>query len=766
MPRLRFMRYALAAVLLTSLSLSFLLPAPPVHAADAATTDQPPVDVAAKRQEIRERIDVARRVQEQATPESADAAKLAAAELETLKQLDAIYAQQQAATERAAALAATSEEVRQQKAQLSDTLESEPKPYSFLLLEQLRDELTTLRGRVEAQEVAVGDARTRLQMAKQQSEEKRREARRNGTAPVADPAAAAGTGDATTAAPAAPRPASVVDEMVKLREVELRNEERAVDIARRQVEVLVEKIAIVEPDTAFSRVDLNRQLETLDKLQGELENRQKLLELKLDNHIEQLSIVDDALNAPGANEELLLAERATRQEGQRSINARILLIHSQLERLKERRQIWERRFAITNGRAHRQELWKWREESDQAIAQIQADIRAQRLTIDELRVQLAPLQQRAKEADEQDLEIAQPYKQDVQLRTELIDSHRNNVASLEEYLKLEQKLVADVDAKTTSISIGDWVDYACDRAAATWKHELYSTDESGVTVGQICQGLVLLLLGLSFSRRASRAIGNRLLPRLGVNEGAASALESLIFYALLLTLSLSALRIVQVPLTMFTFMGGALAIGLGFGSQKILNNFVSGLILLIERPVRCGDLIEIDGLSGIVQHIGTRSTRISTATNVEIIVPNSTFLETNVVNWTLSDTTIRACVSVGVAYGSPAREVARWLKRAADEHGLVLAKPAPFVWFTGFGDNALEFDLHFFITMRNLSERRRIESDLRFMIDQYFNDAGIVIAYPQRDIHLDAKQAFDVRLLPATEADASGTTSASATRAA
>jgi small-conductance mechanosensitive channel len=145
-----------------------------------------------------------------------------------------------------------------------------------------------------------------------------------------------------------------------------------------------------------------------------------------------------------------------------------------------------------------------------------------------------------------------------------------------------------------------------------------------------------------------------------------------------------------------------------------------------------------------------RSTRIRTGTNSEIIVPNSSFLEGNVVNWTLSDTTIRCSVRVGIAYGSPTRDAARWLKRAADEHGLVLKKPESFVWFADFADNALNFELHFWIGVRTLADRRRIESDLRFIIDQYFREAGIVIAFPQREVHLDTKSPLEIRMLANT----------------
>ncbi|RIK77811.1 MAG: mechanosensitive ion channel protein MscS, partial [Planctomycetota bacterium] len=158
-------------------------------------------------------------------------------------------------------------------------------------------------------------------------------------------------------------------------------------------------------------------------------------------------------------------------------------------------------------------------------------------------------------------------------------------------------------------------------------------------------------------------------------------------------------------------------------------------------------VVEVGGVIGTVQRIGARSTWIRTGTNFEIIVPNSSLLQNNVVNWTLTDDKIRTSIRVGVSYGSSTRDVSRLLKKAAEEHGLVMTNPEPFVWFTDFADNALVFELHFWLQMRSLAERRRIESDIRHIIDQRFREAGVVMAFPQRDVHLDVRQPIDVRFL-------------------
>jgi len=230
-----------------------------------------------------------------------------------------------------------------------------------------------------------------------------------------------------------------------------------------------------------------------------------------------------------------------------------------------------------------------------------------------------------------------------------------------------------------------------------------------------------------------------------------AAIQALIFYALLITIGLFALCLINIPLTVFTVLGGALAIGIGFGSQNLMNNFISGLIILAERPIRVGDLIQIGELHGIVQHVGPRSTRVLTPTNIDIIVPNSSFLESNVTNWTLTEDRVRTSVFVGVAYGSPTREVVKLMKKAADDHGKVLDKPYPIVLFEDFGDNALVFELIFWIRMRRMMDRRMVESDLRLRINELFKEAHITVAFPQRDVHLDTLSPLSVRMIDAEQ---------------
>jgi len=271
-------------------------------------------------------------------------------------------------------------------------------------------------------------------------------------------------------------------------------------------------------------------------------------------------------------------------------------------------------------------------------------------------------------------------------------------------------------------------------------------DDRSITLGKLVGALLLFVMGFSLSRALSRGFGRLVLSRLSA-PGAAYAFERLTFYGLVVVFFLVALRLVSIPLTAFALLGGALAIGLGFGSQNIINNFISGLIVLVERPMKVGDIVDVEGVSGIVERVGPRSTRVRTFDNLHIIVPNSSFLERNVVNWTLSDLTVRRNVSVGVAYGSDPREVSRLIRRALDEHGRVLKTPAPQVFFWDFGDNALVFKAYFWLQLLPNTSFFEIESDVRHRIHNLFGEAHITIAFPQRDVHLDSLRPIDVRMV-------------------
>ncbi|MFU8763119.1 MAG: mechanosensitive ion channel family protein [Haliea sp.] len=244
-------------------------------------------------------------------------------------------------------------------------------------------------------------------------------------------------------------------------------------------------------------------------------------------------------------------------------------------------------------------------------------------------------------------------------------------------------------------------------------------------------GVMLVLWSSSFLRRR---LGKR-----GVDVNLVELVSRAWLIAGMLIVVVSTLDLLSVPLAAFAFVSGAVAIGFGFGAQNIINNFISGWILMWERPIKIGDFLEIGDVRGTVESIDTRSTRIRRVDGVHLLIPNSQLLETTVTNWTLIDDLVRTAIRVGVAYGSDVRLAESLLYQAAKEHADVLETPSVAVIFDNFGDSALEFELNVWLHATAERGLRMIRSDLRFRIDELFREHGITIAFPQRDIHIDGQ---------------------------
>jgi small-conductance mechanosensitive channel len=187
------------------------------------------------------------------------------------------------------------------------------------------------------------------------------------------------------------------------------------------------------------------------------------------------------------------------------------------------------------------------------------------------------------------------------------------------------------------------------------------------------------------------------------------------------------LNTVRIPFTVFAFLGGALAIGLGFGTQTMLKNFISGVILIFERPFKVGDQVEVDGVLGKIRSIGLRASVIDHGNGIDTLIPNSNLLENEVTNWTVTHSLLRHSVLIAVDHDSPTREVAHRLLAVAAEHGLVLDTPEPEVRFEDIGEKALLFRLLYWFDLKRVS-RDSLASDLRFMISKSLAEAGITLA--------------------------------------
>lgn len=228
----------------------------------------------------------------------------------------------------------------------------------------------------------------------------------------------------------------------------------------------------------------------------------------------------------------------------------------------------------------------------------------------------------------------------------------------------------------------------------------------------------------------ARRLAEKLLENRVIDKGVKGSIIKIAGHVAQFVGILIALDMIGVNLSSLVAIGGVLAVGIGFGLQNIAQNFISGLIILFERPIKDGDLVEVDGVYGRISEIGARSTTVITRDEVSIIVPNSKFISERVVNDSFSGERRRFSVSVGVAYGSDTSLVSKVLLDVASKHSKVLSTPEPEVFFKDFGDSSLNFELN--VWLDDLWGSVRVLSDIRFQIDQEFRNHNIEIPFPQR----------------------------------
>jgi potassium efflux system protein len=246
--------------------------------------------------------------------------------------------------------------------------------------------------------------------------------------------------------------------------------------------------------------------------------------------------------------------------------------------------------------------------------------------------------------------------------------------------------------------------------------------------------VLVLIITAVVARKVRRLLELYFLRRLPVEAGAQYAVASLTQYALWVIGLLVALKVLNINLTAIAVVAGALGLGIGFGLQNIVANFVCGLVLLVERPIRVRDRITMEGLEGNVRAVNFRSTIIETNDNISVIVPNSEFINGKVINWSIGDPRVRIHVPVGVAYGSDLETVTRALLRVADETAGVLKHPAPEVRFIEFGNSSLNMEL--LVWTNEPIKHFLLRSQLNFAIDAAFRREGVQIPFPQRDVHV------------------------------
>ncbi len=535
--------------------------------------------------------------------------------------------------------------------------------------------------------------------------------------------------------------------LVQAKKNEIQKYELEQDLTTLQIALLKEQTAVIKANVAYDDNDLKHQLASIqqkkDDLQKEnqrLRTEQEVIERKW------LKAQQDIERAPMENQTAIAeAYLKSRNEWRKTYQV-ALELNEKASLLMDRQMIvWQKRYALVNGDAPTGNLKELLEEIEKDIESLGQTLQIQQNYLVNLQTQMSSIESRL-EAEGVTAPIQRHFSDQLNAIRKQLERRLEYQSIILAVEQVERRLLSEIETSLGQLTVRDHLTDIKEEFVDFWNIEIWAVDNQPVTLRKVAMALIILMVGMIVAKFILALVRTRFLLKSQFKETTASAVHKILSYSAYLLVCLFALRMVNIPLTAFAFLGGAVAIGIGFGAQNLINNFISGFIILGERPINIGDLIEVDGVLGMVEEIGARCTRVRTGENIHILVPNSAFLEKNITNWTLSDKKIRTNIVVGVSYGSPVHTVREKLIQAVKQVQRILNRPEPFVLFSEFGDNALIFHVYFWVQINRVIERRQIESDVRFKIDELFAQEGLVIAFPQRDVHLDTLSPLKVTL--------------------
>ncbi len=516
-----------------------------------------------------------------------------------------------------------------------------------------------------------------------------------------------------------------------------------IDLRAKQAEVraIEQALSASGLDTVFNERRAREAIERIEKEKAAIQKNIESAESTRQALEQTIAGLEQALQASTSQEEKKALEYRLEiaREAREFVNRIALGGQAWSAGLEELLRTWKTTLAAAQ-RPGRNEYSDARKQAEQLLAQADPWREQIRRYLQDARGRLEELESQPKSNDPETSKLENQRRDLVRQRVAQL---RDISSLLESLLSHAQQMLAESSQLLAQSSFPQRVAHTFSTIGARminlWNHELFTTEERiigqdgsvvkrmrGISAGKIILAVVGVAAGLFIAKTVALVIKNHLGRRFAVETARAAFLEKVLYYFLFALVVLTTLNWLRIPLTAFAFLGGALAIGVGFGAQTLMNNFISGLILLAEQKIKIDDIIEADGHLGRVMNLGTRCSRVRKFDGVDVLVPNSYLLEKNVINWTLSDPYHRYDFVLSVVYGTPTETVISTLRSALEAQAEVLKEPPVSVIFEAFGNNSLVFHLYYWLDLRRF-DSNRIGSEIRLRIDHVCREAGIKI---------------------------------------
>jgi small-conductance mechanosensitive channel len=555
-----------------------------------------------------------------------------------------------------------------------------------------------------------------------------------------------------TAADVAQKSVSLATDTLALRRREVDRDRLAEEVQHLAVRVGQEQISRLSPRVVVSQQDYQEQI---DDIKTKEDAANKLLlsrQLRLQDVNLRLREAQQQFDA-GTGDRVILTEQLEAQRRSREkLTDEIDSLTQRLQRLAQLRLAWNHRYkiaALDRSNPDRQvwgELKKLQKETKAILDELASDLRMEILRMRDLRASLTSVTKKAEEAVNapQGLQLAlgtQKYQLELTLRI-----HERNLVMIETSRRVHEKLLEEIGMgvevlSPKTLALGAWY-----QADLIWKSEIGHIDKEPITVGNIVTGLTMLLVGWMLARFLAAVFAHRLLKRFRLSKDGTAAIRTLVFYTLLVIVVTSALRTINVPLTAFTILGGGLAIGVGFGSQALINNFIGGLIMLAERPVRLGERITFGNIDGVVEDVGFRCTKLRTQSDHLVTIPNSALVNESIENVDRRRT-IRRQMNVQISYNTTREMIAAAVQAIRDIleereireriHPIVgFEEFPPRVYFNDYNAESLNIQVvYWYAPVDSWAYMEHCER-VNYRIMEEFERLGVEFAFPSRTVYV------------------------------